>query len=75
MKKILILNGAGKKNSNTAALVMAFAEGAESVGNKVTEFYLQSMTIHGCLDCQGCGRKPKGKSASLRSERQYERDL
>ncbi len=60
MKKILILNGAGKKNGNTAALVKAFAEGAVSVGNKVTEFYLQTMTIHGCLDCQGCGRKPKG---------------
>lgn len=26
MKKILILNGAGKKNGNTAALVKAFGE-------------------------------------------------
>ena len=32
MKKILILNGAGKKNGNTAALIKAFTEGAESAG-------------------------------------------
>lgn len=60
MKKILILNGAGKRNGNTAALIKAFMEGAESAGNEVKEFYLQNMTIHGCLDCHGCSRKPKG---------------
>ena len=38
MKKILILNGAGKKNGNTAALIKAFTEGAESAGNEVKEF-------------------------------------
>ena len=60
MKKIMILNGAGKKSGNTAALIKAFTEGAESSGNEVKEFYLQAMNIHGCLDCQGCARKPKG---------------
>ena len=60
MKKILILNGAGKKNGNTAELIKAFTEGAESAGNTVTEFYLQTMSIHGCLDCHGCARKEKG---------------
>lgn len=60
MKKILILNGAGKKNGNTAALIKAFTEGAASAGNEVKEFYLQTMTIRGCLDCQGCKRKQKG---------------
>ena len=58
MKKIIILNGAGKKNGNTAALIKAFREGAEAAGNTVTEFYLQTMTIKGCLDCPGCARKP-----------------
>ena len=58
MKKIIILNGAGKKNGNTAALIKAFKEGA--AGNEITEFYLQTMNIHGCLDCQGCARKPAG---------------
>ena len=60
MKKIVILNGAGKKNGNTAALIKAFREGAEAVGNTVTEFYLQTMNINGCMDCQGCARKPAG---------------
>ena len=49
MKKILILNGAGKKNGNTAALIKAFREGAEAAGNTVTEFYLQSMNIKGYI--------------------------
>ena len=60
MKKIVILNGAGKRNGNTAALVNAFAEGAESAGNEVVEFYLHGMDIKGCMDCQGCARKEKG---------------
>ena len=60
MKKILILNGAGKKNGNTAALIRAFTEGAENAGNLVKEFYLQPMTIHGCLNCRGCKSKRKG---------------
>ena len=63
MKRILILNGAGKKNGNTAALVNAFKSGAEAAGNQVTEFYLHAMSIHGCMDCQGCARKPKGDPA------------
>ena len=58
MKKIVILNGAGKKNGNTAAMIDAFRAGA--AGNEVTEFYLQTMNIHGCLDCGGCRRKEKG---------------
>lgn len=60
MKRIVILNGAGKRNGNTAALIKSFKEGAESAGNQVTEFYLQDMNIKGCLDCQGCARKPAG---------------
>ena len=58
MKKIVILNGAGKKNGNTAAMIDAFRAGA--AGNEVTEFYLQTMNIHGCLDCGGCRKKEKG---------------
>lgn len=60
LKKIVILNGAGKRNGNTASLIKAFTEGAEKVGNDVKEFYLQAMNIRGCMDCQGCARKPKG---------------
>ncbi|MBQ3378693.1 MAG: flavodoxin family protein [Clostridia bacterium] len=60
MAKIMILNGAARKNGNTYALVKAFTYGAESAGNEVTEFYLQDMEIHGCLGCNGCARAPKG---------------
>ena len=62
MKKILILNGAGKRNGNTAELVKAFTQGAEDAGNQVTEFYLHGMNIKGCMDCQGCARKEKDDS-------------
>lgn len=54
MKRIMILNGAARKNGSTASLVKAFTEGAESAGNTVTEYYLQDMTIHGCLGCRAC---------------------
>ena len=47
-KKIVILNGSPRRNGNTSTLVKAFTEGAESVGNTVTEFFLDGMDIHGC---------------------------
>ena len=36
-KKIVILNGSPRRKGNTSMLVKAFAEGAESAGNTVTE--------------------------------------
>ena len=52
-KNIAILNGIPCKSGNTSALVRAFTEGAESSGNTVTEFFLDSMNIHGCKGCFG----------------------
>ena len=52
-KKIVILNGSPRRKGNTSALVKAFTEGAESAGNTVTEFFLDSMNIHGCKGCFG----------------------
>lgn len=52
-KKIVILNGSPRKNGNTSALVKAFTEGAESVGHRVTTFFLDGMDIHGCKGCFG----------------------
>ena len=52
-KNIVILNGSPRKNGNTSALVKAFTEGAESAGHTVTEFFLDSMDIHGCKGCFG----------------------
>lgn len=56
MANIIILNAAARKNGNTAALVKAFTEGAKESGNTVKEFYLQTMTIRGCVACMGCAR-------------------
>lgn len=58
-KKILILNGSPRKTGNTAALIHSFAEGAESAGNTVTEFFLDGMDLHGCRGCFGGGRDPE----------------
>ena len=52
-RKIVILNGSPRKSGNTSALVRAFTDGAESAGNTVTEFFLESMNIHGCKGCFG----------------------
>lgn len=52
-KKIVILNGSPRRNGNTSALVKSFTEGAESARNTVTEFFLDSMEIHGCKGCFG----------------------
>ena len=52
-KRIVILSGSPRKNGNTEALVHAFITGAESAGNTVTEFFLDSMNLHGCKGCNG----------------------
>ena len=54
MKKILILNGAPRKNGSTASLIKAFTEGATESGNEVREAYIQGMDIKNCLGCDAC---------------------
>jgi len=58
-QKILILNGAARKNGNTARLVEAFAEGAKTAGNQVKIFYLDGMNIHSCKGCLHAGKDSK----------------
>ena len=60
MAKIMILNGAARKNGNTAKLIQAFTDGAKSSDNEVREFYLQDMNIKGCLGCEHCSRAANG---------------
>ena len=62
MAKILILNGAARKNGSTAKLIEAFTDGAKSSGNEVREFYLQDMNIKGCLGCEYCSKSAKDTS-------------
>ena len=40
MKRILILNGAGKVNGNTARMINFFSEAAAANGNEIREFAL-----------------------------------
>lgn len=58
-KNIIVLNGAARKNGNTAKLVEGFAEGARSAGHQVKVFYLDGMDIHSCKGCLGAGKDPK----------------
>ena len=58
-KKITVLNGAARKNGNTAKLIAAFADGAKAAGNHVTIFNLDEMDIHSCKGCLRAGRDSK----------------
>ncbi len=58
-KNILILNGAARKNGNTAKLVQAFSDGAKSAGHTLQEFYLDGMSIHSCKGCLQASRDSK----------------
>ena len=58
-KKIIVLNGAPRKNGNTAKLVEAFVDGAKSSGNQAVVFYLDGMDIRSCKGCLHAGRDSK----------------
>lgn len=54
MKEILIIQGGGRANGNTAQLVSAFAKGAEEAGHKVEVLSLQKNIVNGCIGCNAC---------------------
>ena len=54
---IIILNGSPRPKGNTAAMVAAYRDGAESAGHKVTVFDVCRMKIAGCLACEYCHTK------------------
>ena len=58
-KKVIILNGAARKNGDTAKLAEAFADGARAAGNEVKSFYLDGMNIHSCKGCLNAGKNSK----------------
>lgn len=58
--KIAILNGSPRKE-NTAAMVDAFAKGAEEAGHEVEVLHVGKMKIGGCLGCEYCHTKGEGK--------------
>ena len=54
MRNILILLSSPRKNGNSDKLAKAFAEGAESAGNKNTTLTIRDMNINGCKGCEYC---------------------
>ena len=59
--KILVLNGSPRPNGNTAAMVAAFVEGASENGHNITVVPVSQKKIAGCLACEYCHTKDKGK--------------
>ncbi|MCR4771773.1 MAG: flavodoxin family protein [Oscillospiraceae bacterium] len=59
--KIVVLSGSPRPNGNTAALVSAFKEGAESKGHTVSVLQVGTMKIGGCRGCEYCHDKGGGK--------------
>ena len=53
-KRILILEGSPRKQSNTAALSDCFVRGAEENGNSVERIFIREQKIAGCLGCGAC---------------------
>ena len=54
MKKILVIQGGGRANGNTARLVQSFARGAVESGHEVEIISLIKHEVKGCLGCNAC---------------------
>ena len=54
MKKVLIISSSPRKNSNSEALCMAFADGARESGHEVEVISLRDKTINFCRGCFAC---------------------
>lgn len=61
-KKILVINGSPRKNGNTARMIAAFKEKAESCGNEVMEFNAALSNVGGCHACMTCYKSGKACS-------------
>lgn len=58
--KIAVLNGS-PRTVNTAAMINAFAEGAQANGHEVEIIHVGKMKIAGCMGCEYCHGKGTGK--------------
>ncbi len=56
MKKVLIISSSPRKNGNSQALCVQFAEGAKESGNQVHLIRLAEKKIGFCYACDGCMR-------------------
>ncbi|MBQ6171708.1 MAG: flavodoxin family protein [Clostridia bacterium] len=58
--KIAVFNGS-PRNENTAAMIEAFCQGAQTAGHEVEVYHVGKMKINGCLACEYCHGKGEGK--------------
>ena len=54
MKQILVIQGGGRQNGNTAQLIEAFVKGAESAGHQTEVISLLKNEVKDCLGCNVC---------------------
>ena len=54
MKNILVVQGGGRPNGNTAQLIGAFVRGAEEAGHSVEVVSLTKTEVKGCMGCNAC---------------------
>lgn len=54
MKHILVVQGGGRPNGNTAQLTKAFIDGASAAGHQVELVSLAKTEVKGCLGCNAC---------------------
>ena len=54
MKHILVIQGGGRPNGNTAQLVASFVKGAQESGHTVEVISLLKNEVKGCLGCNAC---------------------
>ena len=54
MKNILIIQGGGRANGNTAQFIKAFTAGTEESGHTVETISLMKSEVKGCLGCNAC---------------------
>lgn len=52
--RIVVLSGSPRRGGNTAIMVNAFKEGAESAGREVEVVNVGAMNLKGCHGCQYC---------------------
>ena len=58
-KKILIVSASPRKNSNSEALALAFADGARESGHEVEFISLRGKTVNFCRGCFVCQEKQR----------------
>ena len=56
-KKVLIISASPRKNSNSEALALAFADGAKEAGHEVEFVSLRGKTVNFCRGCFVCQEK------------------